>query len=67
MVPLGDVHPHRGEITVRDGKGRKDWIMVLPASLVDPVATQIARVGSLHQRDLASGAGIVVLPDARRP
>jgi integron integrase len=59
-----DLDFDRGEITVRDGKGRKDRITLIPASLVRPLRTHLERVGKQHQEDLANGAGSVALPDA---
>jgi len=59
-----DVDPARREITVRDGKGRKDRRTVLPGRLVDPLGAHLARVRRQHELDLAGGAGSVALPDA---
>jgi len=52
------------QILVRDGKGGKDRITVLPASVVEPLQTHLVRVKALHERDLAEGYGDVELPDA---
>src|SRR5262249_55570638 len=54
----------RREITVRDGKGRKDRITVLPASLVSPLKAHLDRIQRQHKADLAKGAGTAALPDA---
>jgi integron integrase len=59
-----DVDLGRGEITVRDGKGRKDRVTVLPATLADPLRRQLDRARRLHSDDLKSGAGAVQLPYA---
>jgi integron integrase len=59
-----DVEFARGEIVVRDGKGAKDRMAVLPRRLVRPLHTQLARVRDLHRRDLAAGLGAVYLPNA---
>jgi integron integrase len=59
-----DVDLDRGELTVRDGKGRKDRVTVLPSSLTAPLRAQLDRVGRQHQLDLAHGLGSVELPDA---
>jgi integron integrase len=59
-----DVDFARGEIVVRDGKGRKDRRTVLPARLDEPLQVHLERVHRLHQADLAGGAGSVALPDA---
>ncbi len=52
------------QIMVRDGKGAKDRITVLPAPLIEPLQTHLVRVKALHERDLAQGYGDVELPDA---
>lgn len=59
-----DVDFTRGEITVRNGKGRKDRLTLLPASLQRPLAEHIARVRLQHERDQRKGRGSVALPDA---
>ncbi len=51
-------------ITVRDGKGGKDRVTVLPDSLLEPLREQIQRVRTLHTGDLAHGYGEVYLPYA---
>ena len=52
------------QITVRDGKGAKDRVTVLPASLVEPTRRHLERVKCLHDRDLRDGFGSVFLPFA---
>ena len=59
-----DLEFDRGEILVRDGKGNKDRITMLPRSLVEPLRTHLARVRSLHERDIGDGFGRVYLPFA---
>lgn len=59
-----DVDFSRGEITVRDGKGRKDRITLLPANLKMPLAEHIRRVRLQHERDLSRNRGSVSLPCA---
>lgn len=59
-----DVDFTRGELVVRDGKGRKDRVTMLPARLAGPLARHIEKVRAQHAADLASGAGAVELPDA---
>lgn len=51
-------------LTVREGKGGKDRVTVLPEALLLPLQDQLARVKALHERDLAAGRGNVQLPDA---
>lgn len=59
-----DVDFSRNEIVIRDGKGQKDRVTVMPTSLVAPLRQHIARVRSLHQQELADRRGDVYLPDA---
>ena len=65
-----DIDLGRGELIVRRGKGGKDRVTVIPAVARDPLRDQLERVGDLHLRDLAAGAGWVELPeglDAKYP
>jgi len=59
-----DVEFERREIVVRDGKGGKDRVTMLPGRLVEPLRAHLERVRALHERDLAEGFGEVWLPDA---
>ena len=59
-----DVDFDRRELRVRDGKGRRDRLTVLPARVVAPLRAKIAEVEGLHARDLADGFGAVELPYA---
>jgi integron integrase len=52
------------EIRVRRGKGGKDRVTMLPASVRGALTEQLDRVRACHARDLADGAGSVVLPAA---
>ncbi len=52
------------QIVVRDGKGAKDRITILPASLVEPLRLHLARVHERHLVAVAQGYGGVELPDA---
>jgi integron integrase len=54
---------HR-QIIVRHGKGGKDLAVPLPASSVDALTSQIDRVRTVHNADLAAGYGDVYLPQA---
>ncbi|MGZ8797179.1 MAG: integron integrase, partial [Thermoanaerobaculia bacterium] len=54
----------RSETMVRDGKGSKDRITMLPRSLSERLAAQLARVRELHDQDMAAGMGAVYMPDA---
>ena len=59
-----DVEFERREIVVRQGKGGKDRVTVLPENIVAPLQAQLAQVRALHQRDLAAGHGEAALPHA---
>ncbi len=59
-----DVEFERRELTVRDGKGRKDRVTVLPENLMLPLRDQLAAARRLHGADLEAGLGAVWLPDA---
>jgi integron integrase len=59
-----DVDFARNEILVRDGKGFKDRVTMLPAALAAPLAEHLKRVKTLHAQDLAAGRGAVYLPYA---
>ncbi len=59
-----DLDFERGEIRVRRGKGAKDRVTVLPASVKDPLSAHLAEVRKQHERDRANGAGYVELPEA---
>jgi integron integrase len=61
-----DLDLSRREILVRDGKGRKDRVTVLPESVVPALTPHLEAVKALHDDDLRAGAGYVALPDARR-
>lgn len=59
-----DVDFGRNEIIVRDGKGGKDRVTVLPESCRQPLLDHLAEVRRVHEADLADGWGRVQLPDA---
>jgi integron integrase len=59
-----DVEFSRREILVRDGKGGKDRVTMLPDRLIEPLRDHFARVKRVHEQDLAAGCGEVYLPFA---
>jgi integron integrase len=61
---IKDVDFARREIVVRDGKGRKDRVTLLPDSVRDSLAAHIDRAHAQHEEDLRRNAGFVELPDA---
>lgn len=59
-----DVDFGYGQILVRDGKGGKDRITVLPATVVEPLQAHLVKVKPLHERDVVKVFVDVELPDA---
>ena len=59
-----DVEFARREIVVREGKGNKDRVTVLPENLMAPLQAQLQKARLLHEKDLAAGLGRVYLPHA---
>lgn len=59
-----DIDFERKEILIRDGKGFKDRVTMLPVSLVKPLQAHLAKVKSLYEADLTEGYGEVYLPYA---
>jgi integron integrase len=59
-----DIDFARREIVVRDGKGGKDRVTVLPAKFVEPLRQQLARARELHSSDCLAGYGEVYVPFA---
>ncbi len=59
-----DVDFERNQVTVREGKGFKDRVTMLPESLKGPLAEHLKRVKLLHEQDLGGGYGEVYLPYA---
>lgn len=52
------------QIIVRNGKGKRDRITMIPDKLHSPIKDQIRKVRNLHQQDLAGGYGRTILPNA---
>ena len=59
-----DVEFERRQIMVREGKGGKDRVTVLPAQLVAPLQAHIAERQTVFERDVVAGKADVWLPDA---
>ena len=59
-----DIDFSRNEILVRDGKGAKDRITMLPESPKVPLRDHLKQVKAVHQQDVADGWGHVQLPHA---
>ena len=54
------------QLFVRDGKGAKDRVTMLPETVVAPLQAHLGKVRLLHERDLRAGHGEVSLPHALR-
>ena len=59
-----DVDFGYSRIVVRDGKGAKDRVTMLPGRLRRPLKEHLAHAKAVHERDLQLGFGSVYLPDA---
>ncbi len=59
-----DVDFSYSQITVREGKGGKDRVTMLPQSMHEPLQRHLRKVRVLHEEDLAEGFGTVHLPHA---
>ncbi len=61
---IKDVDINARHLIIRDGKGAKDRVTVLPESVLEGVRFQVDAVKRLHNEDLAAGEGSVWLPYA---
>jgi integron integrase len=61
---IKDIDFHRNEVTVRDGKGGKDRVTMLPAAVKAPLLAHLEKVRRQHAKDLARSLGRAPLPDA---
>ena len=59
-----DVELEYRQILVRDGKGDKDRVTMLPDKLIEPLRAHLERARGLHARDLREGYGEVNMPYA---
>lgn len=59
-----DLDFEQQQLTVRDGKGQKDRVTVLPESMVVALTAHLDAVKRQHEKDLTEGAGSVALPFA---
>jgi integron integrase len=59
-----DIDFFRNEILVRDGKGAKDRVTMLPESVKTSLQLHLKKVKKIHERDLAEGWGRVQMPMA---
>jgi integron integrase len=59
-----DIDLARHQIVVRQGKGDKDRVVMLPRAVRPALEQQLARRREWHERDLRRGVARVSLPDA---
>jgi integron integrase len=59
-----DIDFAANQITIREGKGMKDRVTMLPGALKHSLQEHLDRVKVLHKKDLADGYGHVYLPSA---
>lgn len=61
---VGDIDFNYRQIIVRNGKGEKDRVTMLPGCIIDSLKEHLDSVRKLHQKDLDEGFGKVYLPHA---
>jgi integron integrase len=59
-----DIDFKYNQIIVKDGKGNKDRITLLPNKYKEALQLQLKKVRAIHKQDLADGFGKVYLPNA---
>lgn len=59
-----DLDFDRCQIAIRDAKGQKDRVTILPKTIVQPVRKHLAKVRHGHEQAMREGYGGVELPDA---
>jgi integrase len=59
-----DIDLPQARVTVRDGKGAKDRVTMLPANLASSLARHLEKVKAQYEADLEDGHGGVHLPHA---
>lgn len=64
QLRVKDVDFERREITIREGKGGKDRLTMLPLSLVQPLREQIAHAKTWYEEDRLKDRNGVMLPGA---
>ena len=61
---IKDVDFEYRQVVIRDAKGARDRVTILPDSLVDPLRTHLVQVRERHGRAMSDGYGGVELPEA---
>jgi integron integrase len=63
---IRDIDLQRAQVIVRAGKGDKDRLVMLPATLRGELVEQLERVAAKWRADLTRGGGYAPVPDALR-
>lgn len=61
---MKDIDFGYSQIVVRDSKGEKDRITMLPQKIIEPFKKHLSKVKEIHENDLKDGYGSVYLPYA---
>ncbi|MBA7681002.1 Tyrosine recombinase XerD [subsurface metagenome] len=64
QLRIKDIDFGYNQITVRDSKGEKDRITMLPKKIIEPLKNHLDKVKEIHIEDLKNGYGNVYLPYA---
>lgn len=59
-----DLDFDRAEVLIREGKGAKDRVTMLPQSLIEPLKDHLKQVKKVHEQDLLKGLGEVWLSES---
>ncbi len=59
-----DIEFTQNQIVVRQAKGQKDRVTMLPKTIKTPLKIHLEKVKQIHEKDLAEGYGVVYLPYA---
>jgi integron integrase len=61
-IRVQDIDFARSELLVRNGKGAKDRVTMIPESLKQPLVEHLQRIRAIHESDKSAGFGRVLLP-----
>ena len=64
QLRIKDIDFKMKAIMIRQGKGGKDRMTILPEKLIEPLQQHLVKVMSLHKDDCLKGAGFTPLPGA---
>jgi integron integrase len=66
QLRIQDIDFSRNEIMIRNGKGAKDRVTMLPGTLSTRLQEHLVRVRAMHAQDIKDGWGRVLLPNSLR-